>query len=162
MRRRWTGMLEASSSPMVTVPPSANAKPAMTRKSVVFPEPDGPNRATSSPPATASDTPRNAGATPNDSRTSLMVSARLSPRGACSWLEPRGACSWLEPLGSAMSAARHGAEAPLDDVLHHQRHQRQQNQQRSQAEGCDPVVLVVEDLDLQRDRVGQAADVAGH
>src|SRR5690606_29434849 len=154
MRRRWTGMLEASSSPMVTVPPSANAKPAITRRSVVFPEPDGPNRATSSPPATASDTPRNAGAAPNDSRTSLTASARLSPhsncswlepRGACSGLEPRGACSWLEPLGSAMSAARHGAEAPLDDVLHHQRHQRQQDQQRSQAEGCDPVVLVVED-----------------
>jgi hypothetical protein len=53
-----------------------------------------------------------------------------------------------------------GLDAPLDDELEHQRDEREAREQRRDRErGCE-LVLVVEDLDVQRHRVGLAADVA--
>ena len=52
--------------------------------------------------------------------------------------------------------------APLDDVLERQRDEREQRQQRRDGERRRELVFVVEDLDVQRQRVRRAADVAGH
>ena len=54
------------------------------------------------------------------------------------------------------------AIAVFEDGFEHQRHQRQRRQQRGHGEGGDEIVLVVEDFDMQRHGVGQAANVAGH
>ena len=50
---------------------------------------------------------------------------------------------------------------PLDGALRDQRHDGEERQQRRDGEGGLELVLVVEDLHVQRQRVGQAADVAG-
>src|SRR5690606_10935438 len=124
-------------SPMVTVPRSANAKPAMTRNSVVLPEPDGPSSATSSPPATSNDAPRRAGAESKDSHTSSARRAKLSPQANCS---AASTISRSRPFDSAMSTAMRAPrsnEAPLDQVLRHHRHEREQHQQRGEAERGD-------------------------
>ena len=54
------------------------------------------------------------------------------------------------------------SRAPFDERLDDERHDRQQRQQRGHGECADEVVLVVQDLDVQRHRGRQAADVAGH
>ena len=53
------------------------------------------------------------------------------------------------------------ARAPFDQRLDDQRDDREQRQQRGHRECADEVVLVVEDLDVQRHGRGQPADVAG-
>ena len=56
------------------------------------------------------------------------------------------------------------AGVPAMPMLHdgpcHQRYQREQCQQRGDSKGADLIIIVIEDLDLKRHRVGQAADVA--
>ena len=49
----------------------------------------------------------------------------------------------------------------LEALLQHQREQRQEREQRRHGEGADEVVLVVEDLDVQRQRGRDPADVSG-
>src|SRR3712207_5880581 len=44
IRRRHTGTSVTSAPPMRTLPSSGLTKPAMTRRSVVLPDPDGPSR----------------------------------------------------------------------------------------------------------------------
>ena len=51
---------------------------------------------------------------------------------------------------------------PLDQRLRDERDERQHGQQRGHGERGDEVVFVVEDLDVQRHRIGLAPDVAGH
>ena len=51
-------------------------------------------------------------------------------------------------------------EAPFEHALEHQRDEREPRQQRGDREGGDEIILVVEDLDVQRHRVGLAADMA--
>ena len=50
--------------------------------------------------------------------------------------------------------------SPFDDRLDQQRHQRQDRQQRRHGERSDRLVFVVEHFDVQRHRVGLAANVA--
>jgi hypothetical protein len=50
----------------------------------------------------------------------------------------------------------------FDGFLEQQRDDRQRRQQRRRREGTNEVVLVVQDLDVQRQRVGLAADVPAH
>jgi hypothetical protein len=52
----------ATTSPRkLTVPASGASKPAMSRRVVVFPQPEGPSRATISPSSTESESPSTAG-----------------------------------------------------------------------------------------------------
>ena len=51
---------------------------------------------------------------------------------------------------------------PFEKRLGRKRQKRQQRQQRRDREGGDEIVLVVEDLHVQRHGVGLAADMAGH
>jgi hypothetical protein len=55
-----------------------------------------------------------------------------------------------------------GAEPPFDQRLGGQRDEREQSEQRRDRERGDEIVLVVEDLDVQRHGVGQPANVARH
>ena len=57
------------------LPGSGCSRPAMIRSKVVLPEPEGPNRATSSPLATVRLTSRRAVNSPNDLADSLDVDA---------------------------------------------------------------------------------------
>lgn len=50
---------------------------------------------------------------------------------------------------------------PLDERLQSERHEGEKREQRGDRKGCDKVVLVVENLDVQRHGVGFAPDVAG-
>jgi len=49
---------------IVTVPPSGRSNPAISRRSVVFPQPDGPSNATTSPRSTHKEAPSTAGTSP--------------------------------------------------------------------------------------------------
>src|SRR5262249_56055483 len=55
-----------------------------------------------------------------------------------------------------------GGKPPFQRGFGGKRDQRQQRQQRGDSEGGDEVVLVVEDLDMQRHGVGLATNVAGN
>ena len=54
------------------------------------------------------------------------------------------------------------ADPPFDQRLQHERHEREARQQRRDGKCRLCVVLVVQNLDVQRQRVGHAADVARH
>src|SRR5690349_14676456 len=62
-----------SSSRYCTVPASGTSNPAMIRKSVVFPDPDGPKSATSDPVGASTVTPSSAAKSPNRFDTFLAV-----------------------------------------------------------------------------------------
>src|SRR5690606_32680664 len=143
---------EASSSPNQTRPVSGVRRPATTLSSVVLPEPEGPSSAMSSPGSASSDTPRSAAAASKARLTSSSLTATDSPQS----MPPRPAPSSADHMTRLREVV-----APLEDGLDDERDERQQREQRRQRERGDPVVLVVEDLDLQRDRVRLAADVAG-
>ena len=108
------------------------------RSSVVLPEPDGPEQ--------------------RDQLAGRHVQAHVVADGQVA-----------EALGDVADFNAHGGtprpydacRAPLDDVLQHQRDQRQRGQQRRDGERRGELVFVVENLDVQRHRVGLAADVAG-
>jgi hypothetical protein len=113
----------------------------MMRSSVVLPQPEGPSSATSSPVGKSSD-------------TSSSAATKLPKR------------LWMLRTWMLMAVLREGSVivqlrgAVLDPGLDAQGDQRQQRQQRGHREGGGELVFVVEDLDVQRQRVGLAADVA--
>src|SRR3546814_7041335 len=45
-------------------------------------------------------------------------------------------------------------EMPFDDGFENERHQRKECEQRRDREGGDEIIFIVEDLDMQRHRVG--------
>ena len=65
------------------------------------------------------------------------------------------------PAASVPLLAERGADAPFESGFEAERDQRQKGEEGRQSEGSPDVVLIVEDLHLKRDRVGEAADVAG-
>src|SRR5688500_5641268 len=116
----------------------------MTRSSVVLPDPEGPSSATSSPEWTVKLTSRSAMKLPNDLvrfLTSMLISV---PTRA----------------DLQVGLSRRG-QFSFQNRLHNQRHDRQQRQQRRDGERRLEHVLVIEDLDVQRQRVRLAADLAG-
>ena len=115
------------------MPESAVSSPAMIRSIVVFPPPEGPSSATSSPDGTSKLTFLSAVKLPN----ALLTFPNLNGHGFVDGL----------------------FHLALGNRLDHQRHQRQKRQQRRHGERRLKVVLVVENLHLQRQRVRQAADV---
>src|SRR5512134_708753 len=117
----------------------------MRRSSVVFPEPEGPSSATSSPEAMSSDT---------RSRAANLSKSLLTSRIRTSILE----------APKSMAAAGCDeliAVAPFEQRLEDKGDQRKKRKKRGDRESGDPVVLIVEDLDVERHGVGDAADVAG-
>src|SRR3989338_10626800 len=102
----------------------------MVRSSVVFHDPEGPRRATSSPEGTV----------------------RLTSFSAAKW--PKS----FVTLRTSMLMLH----LPLNERLDDQGHQRQERQERGDGEGGRGVVLIVEDFNMERDRGGPPADVAGH
>ncbi len=78
MSRRAAGIGAMSFPSTVTVPESANSKPATIRSAVVLPHPDGPSSATSSPGAISRLSPSSARVAPND-----RLSALHGDRRAC-------------------------------------------------------------------------------
>jgi hypothetical protein len=66
MSRFAAGTDEMSLPSTRTDPLSANSKPAAMRRAVVFPQPDGPSSATSSPGAMSRENPSRALVVPND------------------------------------------------------------------------------------------------
>src|SRR5579872_3762294 len=52
--------------------------------------------------------------------------------------------------------------APFEEDLDREGDQRQAGEKRGEREGGDEIVLIVENLHLQRDRVGKAADMTGN
>src|SRR3546814_20358209 len=51
-------------------------------------------------------------------------------------------------------------EMPFDDGFENERHQRKECEQRRDREGGDEIIFIVEDLDMQRHRVGMSAQMA--
>src|SRR3546814_4319125 len=51
---------------------------------------------------------------------------------------------------------------PFDDGFENERHQRKECEQRRDREGGDEIIFIVEDLDMQRHRVGLSAQMAGN
>src|SRR5579862_6478860 len=142
MRRRLGGMVNASSPPIRTRPDSGTSSPASTRSSVVLPEPDGPSSATNSPASIARSTRSTAGVLPNRQvmpSSAMAVPCPLSTRGLVLAAEP-----------------------PLEEAFGDQRDQREEGEKSGDTEGGGEIVLIVEHLDMERQRVGQAADMAGH
>src|SRR5205807_516559 len=78
-----------------------------------------------------------------------------------SWPGPATASSTGVPGARAWASAAPVTGA-LDQGLDHERQGREQGEERGDGERADEVIFVVEDLDVQRHGVGQAADVSGH
>ena len=72
----WTGRFVASSPVSSTSPASAGSSPAMIRRIVLLPDPDGPSSATSCPAGTSNETPSTAW----KSRTASRDSGPRCPR----------------------------------------------------------------------------------
>ena len=83
---------DISSVPSIkTPPPSAVSNPATTRSAVVFPQPDGPSSAMSSPGAISMDSPSRARVAPN-ARVRFCSTTLVPPGPACpSTSEPAAA-----------------------------------------------------------------------
>src|SRR5262245_37737013 len=128
----------------------------MMRSRVVLPEPDGPSSATSSPAGMSRLMLSQTTVRPKRLlrlRTSMLMPVSFD---VDSWGWPEGSFRmvFLQP--------QLRLDPLLDDELEHQAHQRQAGQQRGDREGRRELIFVVEDLDVQRHRVGLAAHVAGH
>ena len=107
----------------------------MIRSSVVLPEPDGPSSATSRPRGISRSTSSSAVKLPNR----LVMSRTVMLMGVTSETFP----------------ARHSTTLLTTNVA-----SAKQRQQRSDGERRDELIIVVKHFDLQRHRIGQAADVA--
>src|SRR3546814_13929490 len=59
-----------------------------------------------------------------------------------------------------MSRSSMIVEPPFQNALRHQRHEGERCQQRGDGKGPDEIILVVENLDMPRQGIGQAPDVA--
>src|SRR5690606_2768628 len=134
---------EASSSPKKMRPAVGRSSPAISRKSVVLPDPDGPKSAISSPDPISSDTSCSAGNRSNSlrtcaTRTSIHTSLSVTAAGSGDFI----------------------AEAPFQSGLEYQSNQGQEGEQRGQREGWHALVLIVKHLHLQRHGGGLAADLA--
>ena len=140
----------ASSPSKASAPSLIGSSPAMRRRSVVLPEPEGPSSARSSPGATLRSTRIESAM----GAEALRDAAHLDPA------RREGAARERPRLQSRLLAER-GADAPFENGFEAKRDQRQKGEEGRQSEGCPDVVLIVEDLHLKRDRVGEAADVAG-
>src|SRR5436305_7977690 len=99
----------------------------MIRNSVVFPEPEGPSSASSSPLATLRSTSSSAANAPNLFTMFLTsIATRKLPF----------------------------VKMPFEHGFCHQRDQRQHGQQRGDREGCHELIFIIEDFHQQRHGVG--------
>src|SRR5208283_1651092 len=73
MSRALGGTSLTTREPMRISPLEIVSSPAIIRKSVDFPQPDGPTRTTNSPSATSIETPRTTSTAPKDLRTSRIA-----------------------------------------------------------------------------------------
>src|SRR4051794_21457799 len=81
MSRSEARLAVTSSEPRKMRPPVGSSRPAIIRKVVVLPQPEGPSRQKNSPLATVKSAPRTAAKLPNDfSRFSTRISAMVLPR----------------------------------------------------------------------------------
>ena len=86
------------------IPASGRSSPAMQRRSVVFPHPDGPSRASTVPAGTSRSMPRSTGFPPSTRSTPRVLSA--DPRGS---LRP-GTAGHISIWGGRFSiATSHGS-----------------------------------------------------
>src|SRR5437867_4227603 len=127
---------------MTSRPALADSSPAMMRRRLVLPEPEGPSRARNSPRSTARSMP---------SSTEPWPKCLLRP-----WIVTLMSDTGLGDGGETLAIAK------LEQALEHERHQPQPGQQRGYGEGAHRVIFVVERLDVERHRVGGAADAAGN
>ena len=69
MSRSFGARLLTTRFPILILPSAINSRPAIMRKSVDFPQPDGPTKVTNSPSATEIDIPWMTSTPPYDLRT---------------------------------------------------------------------------------------------
>src|ERR1700739_1101912 len=119
-RRRRAERARKSSPPKRTSPASGRSRPASTRKSVVFPEPEGPSRARNSLSAAARETSFSAGKRPK-----LLLTPRISSAFAAS------ASGDGELLG----------ESPFETRLDHQGDEAEPGQEGGGREGAHEVIV---------------------
>src|SRR4051794_36677355 len=115
----------------------------MMRRSVVLPDPEGPRSARSSPARTSSDTPRSAAVSPN------------------SFAIPATRMSMPVPSSMSRSPGESIPVLPFEEGLRCKRDDGQESEERSDGEGRDEVVLIVENLNVERHGVGHAPHVSG-
>src|SRR4026209_2976 len=141
MLRALTLSTDAFSLPNQISPEVGNSSPAISLRSVVLPDPDGPSSATSSPERISSDTPCSAG---NRSNALTRFTIRRS----------------IGPSRMALAGRKLGAEAPFEQRFHDERDQGQHGKQRGDGKSGGEGILIVEDFDMQRHGVGHPSDVA--
>src|SRR5262245_4924447 len=107
----------------------------MMRRRLVFPDPEGPRRATSSPVGTVRLTSLTATKAPK-----VLVTPRTS---------------------MDIRVLRRGSRAPLHEGFGHEADEGEEGEQRGDGERGLEVVLVVQDLDVEGQRVRPSPDVPG-
>src|ERR1700746_1438786 len=122
--------------------------PAMMRNSEVLPDPDGPSNATNSPVSTLKLTSSSAMKSPKLLRM-LRISILIRSLHRCLITD----CLDFAPLVLRL---------PIDGGFERDGDQGQNGQQGRHGESRRGIVLVVKYLGVQRDRVRQTADMAGH
>src|SRR5690606_14078716 len=143
MLRSCTVLREASSAPKRMAPPVGKSSPAMRRKSVVLPEPEGPSRAISSPSRISRSSPRST-CTPRNSLVRLRIDTSIA----------------LSP-SQAATGGKLRAMPPFEQALQTKGQEGQQGEQAGNGEGGHEVIFVVKNLHMQRHGVGEAANVTG-
>src|SRR5437879_2699390 len=143
-RRRRTGSARKSSPSKRTSPASGCSSPASTRSSVVLPEPDGPSSARNSLSLACRDTFFSAGNRPNVLEMPLISSDRRE--------------------GASVSAVRREftGMSPFKGGLEDQGDEPERGQEAGRGKGADEVIVIVEHLDVKRERGRKPTDVAGN
>ena len=90
------GRSDLSQVSLRIVPWSGTTKPAIARRSVLFPQPLGPRRSRSSPARTSRSTRSSASMSPNRTTSPRRVTAIMGARFCARMLEHLEAPSWLE------------------------------------------------------------------
>src|SRR3569832_305204 len=135
---------------MRIVPASGNSRPARIRRSVVFPEPEGPRRATNCPVGICRLIDLRALNAPNRLlRLEISMLIKIGPQKqkfttSGEWLEVE-----TKPRRSSLSSPRFFSrgrrlldQLPLDEPLDHQGDEGQEGQQRGDGELRHEIVLI--------------------
>src|SRR4051794_884363 len=125
MRRSWIESGPASSPSKASAPSPMGSSPAIKRRRVVLPEPEGPSRATSSPGATDRSTESSTRLAPK------LFDTPLSSMPRAAELRPPTIPAFSVPV-----VAERGADAPFEGGFEAKRDQRQKGKEGRQSEGC--------------------------
>src|SRR6185312_9055238 len=145
------GMSSQFRSAKRTLPLSANSNPPRMRNRVVLPDPEGPSREMKPPWGATKLAPFRAAKRPNflDTESTFNIGFSYGRSG-----------SRRRAVLMTMNGGQFVGIAPFQQGFQGKGDQGKQGQQSGNGKGADIIVIVVEQLDMQRHGVGLSPDMA--